>query len=244
MGLIRSTPRIKRWHGVVVQEVEGLLTAGKNSSGVLAKVPIKSCRLGKKGLPCMGGCGLHSQNKRDRVSERKPVKKGESPKNSNIVGQGQISLDTLIQALTDHQLSEIEYEVNGCRIYISKQNRETSASPAQVTVQPATCAASVPPPGSTEVPQMAAAPEPVNLRNHPGIVKAPMVGVVYVAPEPGAAPFVRVGDSVNPGQTLLIIEAMKVLNPIKASKAGKVLEIFVHNQKPVEYDEPLLIISD
>lgn len=177
------------------------------------------------------------------MSERKPAKNEERPQHKNVVGQGQISLDTLVQALTEHHLSEIEYEENGCRIYLSRQISqavvETSSSGVQVpVVQP------LPVQASSEVPSVSPAPEPVNLRNHPGAVKAPMVGVVYVAPEPGAAPFVRVGDTVNPGQTLLIIEAMKVLNPIKASKAGKVLEIFVHNQKPVEYDEPLLVISD
>ncbi len=159
---------------------------------------------------------------------------------AKIVGRGQISLDALVQALTENGLSEIEYEENGCRIHLSRQ---VSQIPASV---PPVATPVVPPSSEVQVTPLPSAPIPesINAKTHPGTVRSPMVGVVYVAPEPGAEPFVRVGDNVNPGQTLLIIEAMKVLNPIKATRAGKVVEIMVHNQKPVEYDEPLLIISD
>ena len=78
---------------------------------------------------------------------------------------------------------------------------------------------------------------------HPGTVTSPMVGTVYLLPEPGAPPFVRVGDQVKEGQTLLIIEAMKVMNQIRAPRAGKVAQIFVANAAPVEYGEPLLVIE-
>ncbi|WP_040848007.1 biotin/lipoyl-containing protein, partial [Nitrospirillum viridazoti] len=78
---------------------------------------------------------------------------------------------------------------------------------------------------------------------HPGAVKSPMVGTAYLAPEPGAGTFVKVGDAVKVGQTLLIIEAMKVMNPIKATKAGTVTQIQVGDAQPVEYGEVLLIIE-
>jgi acetyl-CoA carboxylase biotin carboxyl carrier protein len=70
-----------------------------------------------------------------------------------------------------------------------------------------------------------------------------MVGTAYMCPEPGAAPFVKVGDTVAAGQTLLIIEAMKVMNPIKASQAGKVIKIFTQDGAPVEFGEPLMVIE-
>ena len=78
---------------------------------------------------------------------------------------------------------------------------------------------------------------------HPDAITSPMVGTAYVAPEPGAATFVSVGDSVKEGQTLLIIEAMKVMNQIPSPRAGKVTQILVEDGQPVEYGEPLLIIE-
>ena len=82
-----------------------------------------------------------------------------------------------------------------------------------------------------------------NCENHPGAVKSPMVGTVYLQPEPGADSFVKVGDSVNEGDTLMIIEAMKVMNPLKAPKSGKISNILVENAQPVEFDEVLVVIE-
>ena len=79
---------------------------------------------------------------------------------------------------------------------------------------------------------------------HPGAVKSPMVGNVYFSSEPGSPPFVQEGDVVEVGQTLLIIEAMKVMNPIKAPRAGKISKILVKDGNPVEFDEVLMIIGD
>jgi acetyl-CoA carboxylase biotin carboxyl carrier protein len=90
----------------------------------------------------------------------------------------------------------------------------------------------------------AAAPAtPADLSSHPGAVKAPMVGVVYFSPEPGAPSFIKVGDVVSEGQTLLLIEAMKTFNPVKAPRAGKVTHLLVENSAPVEYGEALVIIE-
>jgi acetyl-CoA carboxylase biotin carboxyl carrier protein len=88
--------------------------------------------------------------------------------------------------------------------------------------------------------QPAAAPAPAN---HPGVVTSPMVGTAYLQPEPGAPSFVSVGDLVRVGDTLVIIEAMKVMNPIKAPHGGVVTQILISDGQPVEYGEPMLIIE-
>jgi acetyl-CoA carboxylase biotin carboxyl carrier protein len=88
----------------------------------------------------------------------------------------------------------------------------------------------------------AAAPE-AHKGPHPGAVPSPMVGTVYVAPEPGKPPFVKVGDEVNEGDTLLIVEAMKTMNPITAPRGGKIHEICVTDAQPVEFGQTLLIIA-
>jgi acetyl-CoA carboxylase biotin carboxyl carrier protein len=89
----------------------------------------------------------------------------------------------------------------------------------------------------------AAAPVAADPAKHPGVVKSPMVGVAYLSAEPGAAPYVSVGATVAAGATLLLIEAMKTFNQIKAPKAGVVTQILVSPGAPVEYDEPLIIIE-
>lgn len=86
-------------------------------------------------------------------------------------------------------------------------------------------------------------PLPPAADDHAGALKSPMVGTVYLAAEPGADPFVKVGDSVKQGDTLLIVEAMKVMNPITADKAGTVKAILVDNAQPVEFDQPLVVIG-
>ncbi|MDR1907673.1 MAG: hypothetical protein LBQ43_02310 [Holosporales bacterium] len=149
----------------------------------------------------------------------------------------EISAESLARVLVANDLSEIEYEENGRRIYLSRK----------VTSAPVTTVTNViqqevpPPPPKEDAPEST---KDVNWKLHPGVVLSPMVGVAYMSPEPGAEPFVRVGSIVTPGQILLIIEAMKVLNPIKASKAGKVIAILFHDQKPIEYNEPLLVIAE
>ena len=79
--------------------------------------------------------------------------------------------------------------------------------------------------------------------NHPGAVKSPMVGTVYMQPSPEAPAFIKVGDTVAAGQTLMIVEAMKTMNPIPASKGGKIVEVLVEDGQPVEFGEPLVVIE-
>jgi acetyl-CoA carboxylase biotin carboxyl carrier protein len=79
--------------------------------------------------------------------------------------------------------------------------------------------------------------------SHPGAVRAPMVGTVYLTPEPGAPAFVSLGDEIREGQTLLIIEAMKVMNPIRAPRGGRLVQLLVNSGDPVEYGELLMIVE-
>jgi len=137
----------------------------------------------------------------------------------------------LSELLTETDLSEIEIEKEGLRIRVAR------APAAAAAAAPAAPAAKPAKPAAPE------APEPEDISKHPGVVASPMVGTVYRAPEPGAAPFVEVGSTVKAGQTLLIVEAMKTMNPIPAPKAGTVAAILITDGHPVEYGEPLLIIE-
>jgi acetyl-CoA carboxylase biotin carboxyl carrier protein len=143
----------------------------------------------------------------------------------------------LADILTETGLSEIEVEHAGLKIRVAKQ---LTSAPAQVTyaapVQAAPAAAA---PGAG--PSNAEAAPAARAKGDE--VKSPMVGSVYLQPEPGSDAFVKVGDTVTAGQTLMIIEAMKTMNPIPAPKAGKVLEILVEDGQPVEFGEPLAVIG-
>jgi len=138
----------------------------------------------------------------------------------------------LSELLTETELSEIEIEQEGLRIRVARAPGASAPAPA-APARPARPAA----PSAPET------PPPEDLSKHPGVVTSPMVGTAYRAPEPGAAPFVEVGSKVKAGQTLIIVEAMKTMNPIPAPKAGTVAAILITDGHPVEYGEPLLIIE-
>ena len=138
----------------------------------------------------------------------------------------------LAELLDETGLSEIEVEDSDRKIRVART--VTGA------VAPVTIAAPAPAPAAAP----AAAPAPaVPVGDHPGAVKSPMVGTAYLAPDPEAANFVSTGATVKEGDTLLIIEAMKVMNPIVSPRAGKVTQILVGNGQPVEFDQPLVIIE-
>lgn len=138
----------------------------------------------------------------------------------------------LAELLDATNLTEIEVEDGDRKIRVA---RKISAAAAPVYA-PAPVAAPVAPAAPAEA---APAPGP-DLSN---AVKSPMVGTVYLSSEPGAKPFVSVGDTVSAGQTLLIVEAMKVMNPITAPAAGTVKALLVDNGQPVEFDQPLVIVG-
>lgn len=139
----------------------------------------------------------------------------------------------LAQLLDDTNLTEIEVQDGERRIKVARNvtvGAAPIALPAAVAVPAAAPAAAAP---------VAAAAD----ADHPGTVKSPMVGTVYLSPEPGAKLFVSPGDKVSAGQTLLIVEAMKVMNAIAAPRAGTVKALLVENGQPVEYDQPLVIVE-
>ena len=148
----------------------------------------------------------------------------------------------LVQELADildqAGLAELEYETEAVAIRLSRVSN-TAPAVAMAPAAAATVSAASLSAGSATAEPAA----PANPADHQGAVTSPMVGTVYTAPEPGAAEFVTEGDMVKAGQTLFIVEAMKVMNPITAPAAGKVTKIFVQNAQPIEFGEALAIIE-
>lgn len=139
----------------------------------------------------------------------------------------------LAELLTETGLTEIEVEQGGARLRVVRQvvNSYVAGPSAQIAAAPAAAPAGE-------------APAPAKPKGPPaGAVPSPMVGTVYVAPEPGKPPFVKVGDKVSEGDTLLIVEAMKTMNPIAAPKAGTITEICVNDAEPVEFGQTLVVIA-
>ena len=145
----------------------------------------------------------------------------------------------LADILTETGLSEIEVEHGELKIRVAKQ-LTAAAAPVHYAPAPApTAAASAP---AAAAPAAAAAPVAA-ARAAGDEVKSPMVGTIYLQPNPGTPSFVKLGDTVEAGQTLFIVEAMKTMNPIPAPRAGKIVEILVEDAQPVEFGEPLAIIE-
>jgi acetyl-CoA carboxylase biotin carboxyl carrier protein len=141
----------------------------------------------------------------------------------------------LAELLDASNLSEIEVKDGERTIRVV---RTLTAAPT-MAYAPAPMAA----PAAAPAAAAPAAPAGDDWKTHPGVVKSPIVGTAYLTPEPGAAAFVTEGATVKAGDTLLIVEAMKVMNPIQAPKAGVVLKILVESERPVEYDQPLVVIG-
>ncbi len=162
------------------------------------------------------------EHERHEIARRAPDPAAANPPDGSIIDAAAIR--ELAELLRETGLTEIEIEQNGARLRVSKQTGGTvMAAPAAA---PAAIAATPAKPG---VP-------------NPNIVPSPMVGTVYFAPEPGAAAFIKVGQSVKEGDTLFIVEAMKTMNPIAAPRAGTVTEICVTDAQPVEFGQALCII--
>jgi acetyl-CoA carboxylase biotin carboxyl carrier protein len=157
-----------------------------------------------------------------------------------------INLDELKQILDmvrEHELDEFELEGEGLRLRLRKngqvivQHAAPVASPAPAAVLPAHA------PASTAAPAAAPAPADVDLDMELAIVKSPIVGTFYRAPDPNAPPFVQPGDSVRKGQTLCIIEAMKMMNNIDSEYEGTLVKVYVENGHPVQFGERLFAIK-
>jgi acetyl-CoA carboxylase biotin carboxyl carrier protein len=133
--------------------------------------------------------------------------------------------------LEETGLSEIEIEKAGLRIRVARTLQVVASAPLPAA------------PSASAAPARTAAGGKTDVSSHPGLVASPMVGTAYMAPSPGANPFVKVGDMVTEGQTLLIIEAMKTMNQIPAPRTGRVTQIIISDGQPVEFGEPLMIIE-
>ncbi len=158
----------------------------------------------------------------------------------------QVKIDTeavraLAELLRETDLTEIEYQENSTRIKVLRtvQQAVVPVAPIQAPAQNASAAAA----DSTSSAESSGSAKEDSWAGHPGTVSAQMVGTVYLAPGPGSDPFVTVGSKVEEGQTLFIIEAMKVMNMIKAPKSGTVKHIFVKDAQPVEYGDPIIVID-
>lgn len=153
-------------------------------------------------------------------------------------GKSGMNIDTslvreLAELLNETGLSEIEVEDDDRKIRVARGG-------VMATVAPMTAAPAQPAPAAAPAPAPAVA---ASADDHADALRSPMVGTAYLAAEPGAANFVKVGDSVGEGDTLLIVEAMKVMNPITADKAGTIKAILIENAQPVEFDQPLVVIG-
>ncbi len=154
---------------------------------------------------------------------------------------GTMKIDTklvreLADLLSETGLTEIEVEDGDRKIRVSRG--AAPAAPAAIAA-PAAPAAADPPPAEASAPAPASTPA----ADMEGAVKSPMVGTAYLSSEPGTPAFVKVGDTVKEGDTLLIVEAMKVMNPITATSSGTIKAILVENAQPVEYGQPLAVIG-
>ncbi len=144
----------------------------------------------------------------------------------------------LAELLDDTRLTEIEVQDGDRRIRVVR-NVAIPAQAAPVAVAAPLVAAPAPSP----LPEAATPAAPADPANHPGTIRSPMVGTAYLSSAPGAKPFAGVGEKVAAGETLLIVEAMKVMNPIVAPRAGTVVALLVDNAQPVEFDQPLAIVE-
>jgi acetyl-CoA carboxylase biotin carboxyl carrier protein len=150
---------------------------------------------------------------------------GGNGKSGGLVDAGAIR--ELAELLKETGLTEIEIELGGARLRVSKMTGGTVMASAPAAAAPAAAAAA---------PAKPAGP-------NPGAVPSPMVGTVYASPEPGAKPFISVGQTVKEGDTLFIVEAMKTMNPISAPRGGVVAEVCVGDASPVEFGQTLCIIN-
>ncbi len=157
--------------------------------------------------------------------------------------KGGMNIDTalvreLAELLNETGLTEIEVEDDDRRIRVA---RGGMAYAAPTYTAPAMAAPAAPAPAAAAA--APAAPEAAPAADYANAVKSPMVGTAYLTPEPGAAPFITVGQAVKEGDTLLIVEAMKVMNPITAPRAGTITAILIETAQPVEFDQPLVVIA-
>ena len=146
-------------------------------------------------------------------------------------------ISKLAEILDKNQLTTLNYEDESCKISLV---REVSGGVVPAYVPAPQVAAA---PAAASVIEEEVKDNAVDYSNNPNAVKSPMVGVVYLSSNPNSPNYVKVGDAVNEGDTLCLIEAMKTFNPVKAPHSGKVVKILVETGDPIEYGEPLIVIE-
>jgi acetyl-CoA carboxylase biotin carboxyl carrier protein len=177
-------------------------------------------------------------------SSKKQSQSSEQPVPELDLGQ----LERLLSFMTEHGLEEFEYAHGDLHIRLKKAAAPLAGGqPRALPSPPENAAVAAPQPQQVAGPPAAEPPPPVPVAPAPTpppaeelhIVKSPIVGTFYASPNPDAAPYVKMGDTVQPGQTICIIEAMKLMNEIEADIAGEVVRVLIENGQPVEYGEPL-----
>jgi acetyl-CoA carboxylase biotin carboxyl carrier protein len=169
-------------------------------------------------------------SKKSKPASKSPASRSKAPaKAATGFGPASADVERLAKLLEKTGLTEIEYQEGTKRLRLS---RGAAAGYAPMAMHA---------PSAPAAPAAPAAADPAKIPDD--AVTSPMVGTAYMSPEPGAPAFVRVGDKVKEGQTLLIVEAMKVMNPIRSPRAGTVVRILVESGAPVEYGEPLIVLE-
>ncbi|MBN9507055.1 MAG: acetyl-CoA carboxylase biotin carboxyl carrier protein [Altererythrobacter sp.] len=148
-----------------------------------------------------------------------------------------------VDAKMVRQLAEMLADTGLTEIEVTDGDRSIRVARGALAAAPVTAVAPVAMPAPAEAPAPAASPAAAPAADLSNAVRSPMVGTAYLFPEPGADPFVKVGDTVKAGDTLLIVEAMKVMNPIAAPRDGTVRQILIENAQPIEYDQPLIVFG-
>ena len=175
----------------------------------------------------------------------KGKKKPADSSDVSVAGVDLSQLERLLAFMSQHGLEEFEYSQGDLRIRLKKPAANSNPLSQRPMIPPEIVVAGASPSAAPAAPEAAPPPavpaEPLRAEDVQ-VVKSPIVGTFYDAPSPGAEPFVKVGDSVEVGQVLCIIEAMKLMNEIETDVSGEVMRIFVENAQPVEYGEPLFAI--
>lgn len=162
-----------------------------------------------------------------------------TPLDTKVIGK-------LAEILDKNNLTDIEYEDERCRISLSRNTQNIIAPATTPVYHPAPSPAPVTTPAQTQaMVSDVALPQSANedFSNNPNAIKSPMVGVVYLSPDPNSPNYVKIGDTVKEGDIVCLIEAMKTFNPVKAHKSGTVTKILVEGGDPVEFGEPLVVVE-
>jgi acetyl-CoA carboxylase biotin carboxyl carrier protein len=147
-------------------------------------------------------------------------------------------LETLLEFMASHGLEELEYERAGLRIRLKKASSSVNVAPLMASPAQTLPLQSRPSPAR----ETAVAPPPSAVSDDLHVIKSPIVGTFYAAPSPGASPFVKIGDIIQAGQVVCIIEAMKLMNEIEADVSGEIVRALVENGQPVEYGQGLFAV--